>query len=485
MFWTAALSGCIRVVAVDAGDPVDTAETTETSSTADPTEPPAGDPEFPGGLRIGKISAYQGVESILVEDGAPPTRGQVPLAAGRTTLVRVFLDPDRDFDSREITVLLTVKNGNREEVFQRTPFVRDASTDADLTSTVNFELDGALLEIGTELEVELRENDADAPGGGERKDAFWRGDDLDIDETGVLTVALIPIRYRYDGSNRLPDTSQAQVDRIQALTEATYPAKRVRVRVDRAVDWDGRISPLSSGDWSRVLNALAGERARADEEPNTYYYGMFNPEPTELDFCRRGCILGLSLLAQTPNDPYFRTSIGLGYPTPTTADTLVHEVGHAHGRNHAPCGLGGQPADRLYPYAGAEIGTWGWDVRDGSLVSPDRFVDMMSYCSPIWISDYTFSALYDRIRAVDRSPRAAAVTRRMFSYDAEVDVLEPLGDVTLAATSVGEPVTVRFTGPGGAVREVSGSLFRYPDVGGGLVALDEALPPGFVATLAD
>jgi hypothetical protein len=459
--------------------PTDDAHSAVVSTDLEPADLP-----LAGGLRIAKVSAYQGVESILVEDGGRPSRAQVGLVAERETLVRVFLDPDPDFEAREVAVIFTVGSGRDARVYQKTPRVRNRSTDSDLDSTVNFELDAGVLALGSAMSVELHETSGSAPGEGRKQDATWKDDDLDLDRTGDLTIALIPVRYDFDGSGRLPDTGAAQVERITELTRAMYPASSLNVRVDPAVAWDRRISPLSSLDWSRLLQELAQVRARASEDPNTYYYGMFEPEPTEGEFCRQGCILGLSLLAQGPNDPYFRTSIGLGYATTTTADTLVHEVGHAHGREHAPCGLGGQSSDRGYPYGGASIGSWGWDLRDGRLIDPDRTVDMMSYCAPIWVSDYTFDALYRRIRDVQDSPRAATVTRRMYAVDDDTGSLELLGDATLAATSVGIRTTVALTGPRGQTRTMAASLYRFGDWEGGFVALDEDLPPGYRATLA-
>lgn len=479
MWLAGVLAGCgtisasVTTLPLDSGDP-DEPTTTPVVDDRTPMEL-----DFPKGVSLAKVSAYQGVESILVKDGEVPSRPQVPLAAGRKTLIRVFLEVKPAFEPREIGVYLVVTNGRREEVIDRTPFVRTDSTDEDYESTVNFVLDADQIEVGTELRVELHELDPDAPGGGDRSDAVWKGTELDIAETGVVTIAIQPVRYRADGSNRLPDTSESQLQRIEDQMLAMYPARKIKVRVDRAFDWDRTIQPFSSSDWSRILQQVAVMRARAtDEDPNTYYYGMFEPAVSEAAYCRQGCILGLSLLAQTANDPYYRSSVGLGYSGQNTVDTLVHEVGHAHGREHAPCGLGGQSSDRNYPYAGADIGVWGWDARDGDLIDPTRTVDMMSYCAPIWLSDYTFAALYDRIQAVERSPRAATVERPMFAWDPVEDTFEPLGDATLLATTVGEAVRVRIVRRDGAEATVGGQWYRFGDLPGGFVALDARLPAG-------
>ena len=76
----------------------------------------------------------------------------------------------------------------------------------------------------------------------------------------------------------------------------------------------------------------------------------------------------------------------------------MHELGHNHGREHAPCGVSG---DANYPYNGGSIGVYGYDLLTGQLFSPNEHADMMSYCDPTWISDYNFLALFDRVRSVN------------------------------------------------------------------------------------
>ncbi|MDE2728366.1 MAG: Ig-like domain-containing protein [Gemmatimonadota bacterium] len=72
------------------------------------------------------------------------------------------------------------------------------------------------------------------------------------------------------------------------------------------------------------------------------------------------------------------------------ASTIAHELGHALSLGHTNCGdtavIGIDPG---YPYENGDIGVWGYDMRDGTLVPPDT-KDMMGYCRPVWISDYHF-----------------------------------------------------------------------------------------------
>ena len=75
---------------------------------------------------------------------------------------------------------------------------------------------------------------------------------------------------------------------------------------------------------------------------------------------------------------------------------IAHEIGHLMGLFHAPCGTIGDPH---YPYSDGSVGTWGYDMLENKLVSPDK-PDVMSFClDDFWISDYHFRrALVYRIR---------------------------------------------------------------------------------------
>ena len=74
----------------------------------------------------------------------------------------------------------------------------------------------------------------------------------------------------------------------------------------------------------------------------------------------------------------------------TSSSVIAHEFGHNLSLQHTPCGrpMGVDPA---YPYPGASPGIWGYDFSGGGrLVPPDEYKDVMSYCSPYWVSDFSF-----------------------------------------------------------------------------------------------
>lgn len=92
---------------------------------------------------------------------------------------------------------------------------------------------------------------------------------------------------------------------------------------------------------------------------------------------------------------------------PEEALTIAHELGHSMSLYHAPCGVS-SVVDRGYPYPDGQTGSWGLDVRSGSdVLVPPTWVDLMSYCTPAWVSEYNFYlAMSHRMKrepSVDRS----------------------------------------------------------------------------------
>ncbi|MDP1919789.1 MAG: M66 family metalloprotease [Myxococcales bacterium] len=133
--------------------------------------------------------------------------------------------------------------------------------------------------------------------------------------------------------------------------------------------------------WAALLSEVA--QLRGVDGSSRHYYG----------FVRVGSsgVAGIGYIGQP-------TGIGRD----DSGGVASHELGHNFGRPHAPCG-GAAGADPSYPYAGGRIGSWGWNGQ--SFMNPSQFVDLMSYCNPTWISDYTYrSALGAIERDRDYAP---------------------------------------------------------------------------------
>jgi hypothetical protein len=418
------------------------------------------------GVTINEISLYQGVRRPLVEGGVPVS-SNIPIVAGRDALVRVFVSLDGAYNGLPITARFLVEGQPPVET-QVTP--SGNPQESQLSSTINFDVPAALMISGASYRIELLQPPEQSPGG--NPGAAFPGagayTPLSAQNTGTLKVVLVPVQYTADGSNRMPDTSATQVQRYVDRFYAMYPVSNADITVHAPVAWDGAISANGSG-WDTLLNSLADFRIDDNASADTYYYGIFAPASSMGQYCSGGCVAGLGFVGG-PADNYTRTAIGLGFSGDGAVDTAVHEVGHNHGRNHAPCG-GPAGVDQSFPYAGASIGVWGYDLVTRDLKNPSSFTDMMGYCDPAWVSDYTFNALFNRVKAVTGAnmiwnPELLNQTWERVKIGG--DGPEFLDPITLPTPPLGTTTSITAVTQTGTVN-LEGQFFAYDHIEGGVL----------------
>jgi hypothetical protein len=321
----------------------------------------------------------------------------------RDALVRVYVAPKEEFQPRELQAVLRFDDGN--EVIRQL-YIEGESEDNDIESTFSFDVSGARLSSRTSFHVELRETS----GGLIQRWPRESDSEIQTTSTGTLRVVLVPVRYRADGSDRLPDTSAEQVEIYRSWITAMYPVDQLELTVREPMDYDGTVQTQG---WGQLLQTIQSLRSQDQPGNDVYYYGLVNPNTSMSTYCGGGCVVGLSTLGDA-NDPVSRVSTGVGFSGSGSADTLVHELGHAHGRAHAPCGLLGQSSDSGFPYDNARIGVYGYNLLSEEQKAPEGYADFMSYCAPIWVSDYTFAGLAGRMNYL--SGQQAYIHARHNSY---------------------------------------------------------------------
>lgn len=368
--------------------------TTTTTGTGDPTtttgsgNPVGGDAQ---GVSISEIAIYQGTK-IDLEKGGAPSNAPVPVVAGRDALVRVFVTTDGTYNGQPVTASITI-NG---QTFSGQGTAQ-ASNDASLSSTLNIDVPGSGIPAGGTFSVALTQPTSVTQNPAAHYPASGTAS-LGSESTGAqMKVTIVPIQYGADGSNRVPDTSAAGLQPIHDRYLAIYATPAVNITVRAPYPWSQAVDASGNG-WDELLSAITDLRAQDGAANDVYYYGMFLPSSDVNSFCGGGCVAGLGNIADA-GDSSQQAAIGLGYPE-FSAETAAHETGHNHGRMHANCG-GAQGIDPNYPYAGASIGNWGYDIINKVLYSPSNTTDMMGYCDPTWASDYTYKALLDRIKLVN------------------------------------------------------------------------------------
>jgi hypothetical protein len=356
------------------------------------------------GLSISKVTILQTVNLTIMEDQREVNNRPAPVVAGKDAIMRVYVSPDSSFQSRTIIARLSLQTAGSEVPDEEISMnVTGSSSDNAGGSTFNFMIASRLLTGSLNYSIQLFEASAGADYGAPHVNATWPAEGkarIGEESPQTLKIVLVPVQYSADGSGREPDTSAPQIAIYRDMFEALYPTSNIELTVRESVNWTSEISAFGQG-WGDLLSGLQNLRYQDNADDQAYYYGVFAPASSYYNYCNRGCVAGLSALATDHRYPSMRTSIGLGYSGEEAADTMVHEVGHAHGREHAPCGLGGQSSDNAYPNTNANLDQWGFDMRSTDLLSPSSYKDMMSYCSPIWISAYTYKGLYTRMSRVN------------------------------------------------------------------------------------
>ncbi len=395
----ATLFGCAEVL-TGAAPPSDAAPA---DAPVDAAPDVARAPGLVRALTITDVALFQAVRIPLLQAGVTVTERALPVIAGRRAVLRVYVRPEAGYAPGAVDAELTVRREGAPTVLRDRKLIERASRESESSGLFAFEVPAEMLGADTRLSVRLL-----TPGGAQGvvgvDDAArfpYDGGEHAVTarDGGPIEITLVPLRWNADGSGRLPDTSPAQVEGFRAVLQAMYPVREVIIDVREPVPWDRGLLPSGDADFGAILSSLRALR-RADDAPQRrYYYGLVAPAEYLDEYCNGRCVLGQAYLNAGPDDPLGKVASGVGFGDRSGDRTFAHEMGHSHGRPHAPCG-GAAGVDSQFPYEGGTLGVWGYDVRRRAYVRPSSF-DFMGYCTPDWVSDYTYGALWDRIVAVN------------------------------------------------------------------------------------
>lgn len=345
-------------------------------------------------VTITDVSAYQSVELGLVRAGAAVDAEQrnADLVALRTTLFRVAVQTTAEFTPRVLSARVTLETASGTTTHFDKKLINGDSSQTDLDTTFQVLVPGSDMAPGSGYVVELVE--CEPTSGSVRSPRYpaTGSAELGVRATGPLKVHFLPIQ----ANSRLPDTSSATLEVYRQYLGSMYPASEVEFSVGDAISTSYPI------DWIGVLDQVQAQRRADRPAADVYYYGLLQPAATFQEFCAGSCTSGIGFVADA-NAASQRAAVGVSFGNTLSAEVLAHELGHNHGREHAPCALGGSinGVDGSYPYADGLTGVWGYDQVTELLLDPEGHTDIMGYCRNKWISDYTYRALATRITQVN------------------------------------------------------------------------------------
>ena len=315
-----------------------------------------------------------GTSIAILSQAVQTSTMDVPLLAGEEALLRVFVTSDNNGDAVDlpaVDALFYDSDGNLLDTLEATSTTTDIPNEIDqssLDNSVNFFVPGSLIEVGLQIVVEI-DPDGNVP------DSL--GIQKRIPETGEWAIDV----------RAMPDFPLT----IHSFTDEDTPDRDFEERVegltaDSAVFWEAvNLLPIDTMDYAY------GDSLR-HSSLNLYDLLL---ELTAMYESNEWTGYHAGLVANS-----FGGVAGVAYIDNWTMiarvddRTIAHEWAHNLGRWHSPCVRNGTivGVDPDYPHADAEIGAYGYDVRDSTLVA-NTLADLQAYCAPHWISDYHFRGM--------------------------------------------------------------------------------------------
>ena len=270
-----------------------------------------------------------------------------------------------------------------------------------------------------------------------------------------MNVTIVPIAYTCTSGGSGTTTPPGPYAYLTDYTLRTYPVPSIVTSTHASVAYSGPCnnsvpSPISDAtrdDWGDMLD-LVTDVWTAEGRLNRYYYGLVKI------YCGGGCISGMGWIGG------YKAAVGFDGVNAShsgASETHAHEVGHNHGRRHAP-GCGAAGPDAAFPYVldgkgyigNTAYPNYGFDIKTQALYPYSTRYDMMSYCSPDWVSDYTYEALWDYDNLYTTS-QSGDQTSRVLMVSGRIDPVS--GRMTLQSAYALE-LPIRLPTPGDYILEL-------------------------------
>jgi hypothetical protein len=320
------------------------------------------------------------VAGLYITQSAQSYSGATPLVKNRNGYLRVFVVADKANAPAPIVRVRYYTNGllvdSAPPISPPAAFTPTAVNESSLTFSWNVAVPGTRIQPGLGIQVVV-DPDSLIPETDETDNLFpaLSPPALAVRTTPTLNITFIPIVQ----SGLVGNTSNP--DSILSFAKRMHPLDAVNIAVGSPLIASEALLSDGSG-WLEALQDLDLLRLAAAD--GRYYYGVAN---VNYSFG----VAGVAYVTSGTSGPQ-KTAMGWDKLSNASASIVAaHELGHNWTRNHAPCG-GPAGIDPLYPWADGSTGGYGWDMADGTL-KPATSRDVMGYCDPRWISDYTYGAV--------------------------------------------------------------------------------------------
>ena len=322
------------------------------------------------------------IDGMYLTQSAAAYNGTTPIIVGRDAYLRVFVKASQ---ANAATPTVRVRLYSGAALIQTSTInapgasVPTAITEGTFASSWNLLIPAATVQANlrvladvdpTNVVVESSDADNTFPVSGT---PFV----LDVRAVPTWNIRFVPVLQSVNslqGNVTVGNAATFLIDPLKLLPVAGYSAD---VRAVYTTTAPVLQSGNANGAWGTILSEVAA--LRSADASTRYYYGVVKAS-------YGSGVAGIGYVGGG-----IQTALGWD-ALPSGSGVMAHEVGHNMGRQHSPCGGAGSP-DPAYPYAGGIIGTYGLDLTTLAVKDPATNFDFMGYCSPNWVSDYTWSGL--------------------------------------------------------------------------------------------
>jgi len=315
--------------------------------------------------------------------------GTLPLVAGKDGLLRVFVKANvANTAQPKVRVRWYNAGGTLAQTWTiQAPAssVPTTVSTAPLTASWNVAVPGNLITPGVSVLADVDPDGAVGENSKTNNQFPVSGTPLPLTVTAVSTfqATLIPVSQ----SGLRPTLTADDLPLWTGRLALMGPLGTVDAQLGATYTTTTTLASDGTG-WSTLLSEIEAKRV-AEGATSRYYFGA-------VSVSYRSGTAGLGYVPGSAAGGY-RSAIGwdkIGYQDGGNfPEVYAHEVGHNLGRRHAPCG-GPSTVDPAYPYSNGSIGVTGYNTTT-ALLQDATTPDIMAYCSPVWISDYTYQGIYN------------------------------------------------------------------------------------------
>ena len=422
---------------------------------ADPTP---GAPSLPWNtfqqfLPVVKLEASQDlwIANLEITQGIQTLSNDVPLVEGRATALRIYAESSED--APVDNVFISISASRNGETLDGSPLIIGPGTIPtswdrnDIYTSFNVELPSGWLYGNVTLDITLDSNNTFFEKNENNNRVLQAAN---FTYVAPLNVTVIPIQYNDPIFGPFPPPA---ADFLADDLMKIYPVNQVNISLHSQISFNQSLSYTTS--WNTLLNRITEIKQSESKPDSEVYYGLIPMKNSYGDTWFYGGVVGLGWVG-------YRAAIGLTNYEPygfDGGDTAAHEIGHNLGRLHSPCG---DPSgvDPYYPYIDGSIGEIGFKVNNFKTFS-SNYKDVMSYCDPVWVSDYTYEGLFDN--QVQVAAASAALAKQ-----APQEVLMVRASLDSEGEAELKPV-YSFTGQPSQASEDSAYRIEFLDADGKLV----------------